>query len=315
MTDAIENLPAATNTEASVELSQAATFRVPQYRRNIVPTNLVLSAADLKEFCQIVEKANERAQVIEYNNLNLAEFESPEAAKDRVQEFVRLEYNYGDSTGDSVQGLGIPNTDDHEFPDDLKTFYVSNSSYAQRAINVRPLNTVDAFLAFERPTLKIDLQTLPSNPTMNRSIINVSGRDEDWVISTADRLRSFLDKRKSFRPVIHGSGSYDYLVYLVFLPTVLWILHEDGTFLSEWLKRQSTFMNVVLGIYALLLSLLFARFLFQYLRWLFPPMEYYKRSRWSAYLHRALAGVIFSTLILNAIYDIVKVTVTSLLGG
>lgn len=74
-------------------------------------------------------------------------------------------------------------------------------------------------------------------------------------------------------------------------------------------------MNVVLGIYALLLSLLFARFLFQYLRWLFPPMEYYKRSRWSAYLHRALAGVIFSTLILNAIYDIVKVTVTSLLGG
>ena len=103
-----------------------------------------------------MEKANERAQVIEYNNLNLAEFESPEAAKDRVQEFVRLEYNYGDSTGDSVQGLGIPNTDDHEFPDDLKTFYVSNSSYAQRAINVRPLNTVDAFLAYHSGLSSMD---------------------------------------------------------------------------------------------------------------------------------------------------------------
>lgn len=108
LTEAKENLPAATNTETSVELSQAETFRVPQYRRDITPTNIVLSAADLREFCQIVEKANDRAKIIEFNNLNLAEFESPEAAKERVEEFIRLEYNYGNATGDSVQGLGIP---------------------------------------------------------------------------------------------------------------------------------------------------------------------------------------------------------------
>ncbi len=60
-----------------------------------------------------------------------------------------LEYNYRAGNGDSVQGLRVPNTDERTFPDDLISIFVSNSAYTERAINLRPLNTVDVFICFE----------------------------------------------------------------------------------------------------------------------------------------------------------------------
>ena len=152
----------------------------------------------------------------------------------------------------------------------------------------------------------MDFQTLPSNPTENRSVINISGRDEDWVISTAERINTFFKKRKTFRPMLHGSGSYDYFIYLAFLPALLWIFYKKGTQATAWLNSQSIFLNVLLGIYALLLSLLIARFVFQYVRWLFPPIEYYKKTRLGSYIHRSIAGVVMSAILLSAGYDILK---------
>ena len=83
-------------------------------------------------------------------------------------------------------------------------------------------------------------------------------------------------------------------------------MFNRGGSIAHWLSAQSVLLNVVLGIYVLLLSLLFARFIFQYFRWLFPPIEYYKKSRIGAYTHRAVFGVVCSALLLSAIYDVGK---------
>ncbi len=281
-------------------------IRVSLYRRDLNPTNLVLSAEDLKEFCELLVEVNEKAKEIEYSRLDLNTFEGPEQAKARVNELVPIEYNYVANSGDSMRGLGIPRTDERSFPDDLQSLFASNAAYAERAINLRPLNTVEVFLSFEKPSLKIDLQTLPSNPTENRSVINVAGRDEDWVISTAQKIEDFFKKRKAARPIIHGSGAYDYIIYLAFLPAVIWLFYKYAEPVSSWLEQQTVFLNVILGIYGLLFSLLFARFLFQYARWLFPPMEYYKRSRLGAFIHRSIATVIATGVGLSATYDVVK---------
>lgn len=289
--------------------------RVPQYRRDIFPRNLLLSAEDVRDLCLLLADANERAKAIEFLNLDLSGFESEEQARARVNEFMPLEYNYRASTGDSVTGLGIPKTDEHTFPDDLQTFFVSNSSYASRAINLKPLNAVDAFFAFEKPSLKLDLQTVASNPTPNDSVINVYGRDEDWVVATADRINKFLEKRAAFRPIIHGSGAYDYLMYMVFLPLFMWIVYKRGSGFTSWMNNQSIFLNVLVGIYCLLIALLLWRFIFMYTRWLFPPMEYYRRSRTGALLHRAAAGLAVSALVAGATYDIIKLAINWALGG
>jgi hypothetical protein len=306
------------NTGKEVEatnLQSPVVSRIPQYRRDIFPTSLLLTAEDLADFCQLIEDANERSKNIEFNNLDLSKFESAAQAREKVDDLVRVEYNYVAANGDSVLGLGIPKTNDRSFPDDLHTFFVSNSAYTKRAINVVPLNAIDAFLSFEKPTLKIDLRTLPSNPTENRSVINIYGRDEDWVISTTNRVQDFFRKRKATRPVIHGSGAYDYFLFLMFLPALIWLIVRYGENFLTWLEGKSLFVNVIAAIYALLLSLLLARFIFQYTRWLFPPIEYYKKSRVGAYVHRAVAATVGSTIILGAVYDIAKGLFAGLFGG
>ena len=245
----------------------------------------------------------------------MSKYENAEQSRNRVNDLVRIEYNYAAANGDSVQGLGIPNVEDRSFPDDLRSFFVSNASYARRAVNLEPLNVVDAFFSFAKPSLKIDVQTFPSNPTENRSVINIYGRDEDWVISTANRIQEFLRQKETFRPVIHGSGAYDYFIYLVYLPAIIWVMFKKGGLINSWLGEQSVFLNVTLAIYVFFIALLFARFVFQYFRWLFPPTEFYKTSRVGAYAHRAIAGVVFTGLLVSATYDLVKRIILGVFGG
>jgi len=302
-----DNLPELVEEQVPQQHVQAAEpVQVPLYRRDLHPTNLVLSAHDLKEFSELICEANEHAKELEFAQLDLTGFDSADHARQRVNELIPVEYNYKAQNGDSVQGQGVPNTDDRNFPDELTSIFLSNASFTERAANFRPLNTVEVFLGFEKPSLKIDFQTLPSNPTDNRSVINVEGRNEAWVIATTQKIEEFFQKHKANRPIIHGSGAYDYLVYLAFLPAMIWLFYKQGGPLSNWLRDQSVFLNVVLGIYGVLLSLLLARFIFQYVRWLFPPMEYYKRSRVGAFIHRAVAGAVLSTVALGATYDLAK---------
>lgn len=313
MRDASENLPATVEAEPRPQMQTDEPIRVPLYRRDLYPANLVLSAEDLRDFSELIEEANGRAKDLEYANLDLSGFESPAHARQRVNELMRIEYHYTAQNGDTVQGLGVPNTSERTFPEDLKSFFVSNAIFAQRAINHKPLNTVEVFLSFDKPSLKIDLQTLPSNPTENRSVIKVAGHDEAWVIASAQKIEDFFKTRRAYRPIIHGSGTYDYFIYLLFLPAAIWLLYQRGTAATAWLEAQPVFLNVVLGIYALLLTLLLARFVFQYVRWLLPPMEYYKRSRLGAFIHRGVAAVIGSAIVLGAAYDFAKVVLGWLL--
>ncbi len=61
------------------------------------------------------------------------------------------------------------------------------------------------------------------------------------------------------------------------------------------------------------MPLLFARFPFQYSRWLFPPMEYYKLSRFGAFIHRGIATVVVTGVGVSATYDFIKAVLALLL--
>ena len=133
------------------------------------------------------------------------------------------------------------------------------------------------------------------------------------MISTEGRIKEFLARKKVFRPIIHGSGSYDYFLYLLFLPVIIFLYCQYGSvYFTEWTILQPVFLNVILGIYAFLASLMMARFVFQYVRWLFPPIEYYKTSRTGAFVHRGLAVMVGSAILLSAAYDLLKIVFKSL---
>ncbi len=279
------------------------------YQRDILPDKQVLSANDLAEFCEILIEVNEHAKQIQFNSLNLSDFESPEQAKGRLDEVMLIEHSYRDQHKASIKGPGVPNTSHRSFPDNLKSIFISNVTYAKDKFNFVPANTVEVFLDFERPSLKIDLQTLPSNPTQNGSVINVAGRDENWVISTEQKIKEFLDGHTASRPFIHGAGAYDYIVYLVFFPALIFLIYKNSQPFNPWLEQQTVFLNVILGTYFLLIALFLVRFIFQYVRWLFPPMEYYKRSKFGAFVHRGVAAFIASGILISAVYDLIKSTV------
>jgi hypothetical protein len=292
---------------AKSEIEQVEAPRIPSFRRDIKPEKIVLSANDLKEFSELIISVNVGAKRIEYNNINPNNFESPAAAMKTVEDLMLIEYNYQSRSGDRVQGLGVPVTEDRTFPEDLASFFISNASYAERAVDSRPLNTVEVFLGFDKPSMKIDLLTFPSNPTENRSIINIQGRDEDWVRSTTEKINEFFRTKRVWRPILHASGTYDYFIYLLYIPAIIWgiFVFKDSS-ASAWLQQQSVFLNVVIGVYSILISLLFGRFIFQYFRWLFPPIEFYKKSRIGAYLHRAIFGILATSTFIAGFYDLFK---------
>ena len=87
------------------DLRPVAEPQIPQFRRNIFPSNIILSAEDLNEFSHLIAEANERAKKIEFANLNMENFDSPEHATKRLNELMPVEYNYTAKNGDSVDGL------------------------------------------------------------------------------------------------------------------------------------------------------------------------------------------------------------------
>lgn len=313
MSDSIAN-PNSVETELPRKNSDAAQeIAYHQFRRDLFPSDLALSAEDLANLCELVVQINENAKEITAQRESV-NFENKEAAQILVDEVVKVQYNYYSAKGDRTEGLPPLNIGNSNFPEDVTSFYVSNTAYSKRTRNYVPSCAVDIFLSFEKPSLKLDFITLPSNPTDNRSVINVYGLDEDWVRATETRLVEFFEKRKKLRLVIHKSGAYDYLLYLLYLPIALLLVHSNLSSFLAWTQKQPIFFTIVLAIYLFFITILFGRILFQYIRWLFPPMEYYKTSRLPAQIHRGLGFTVLMAIALPSVYNAASWLVSTLIG-
>jgi hypothetical protein len=285
------------------EISEEEGVKIPEFRRDIFPTNIILSAQDILELFRIISHANEASIRLEIQSIKDVD-DARENKINNIKSLMKIEYSIMASGGDNIRGIDVPEYSD--FPDDLNTVYISNSDFAKQRVNSYPLNRVESFLCFTPPNLKMDFSNLPSNATENRSVINITGRDENWVRATADKLKEFFEKKKSLRPVIHGSSVYDLFLYLFFLPIVLNFLGGFDSHTISVLNEKSIFFNVIAGVYFLLLTLIVARLIFQLIRCVFPPIEYYKSKRTRALIIRTVTSTVMLGLFVNAIYDIAK---------
>jgi len=284
-------------------LSEEKNLKIPEFRRDIFPRNIVLSAEDITDLFSIILKANEEA--IEHE-IRLSENDKipKEDQIQNIKALMKVQYSIVALNGDNVNGINTLATND--FPDKLSNVYISNSDFAKQAVNKYPLNRVEIFLSFLVPNLKMDFSNLPSNPTENKSVINITGRNEDWVRATAEKIEEFFRKKKTLRPAIHTSGFYDLFLYLAFLPLILLMFEKFDGYIQSILSTKSLFFNVIAAIYILLINLIIARILFQLVRYLFPPVEYYKSSRTKNNIMRVLIVTVFLGLIVNLLYDLIK---------
>jgi hypothetical protein len=220
-----------------------------------------------------------------------------------VQRFLRVSYRIAVTEVDSIEGTDVPHLGRSELDAPLRSIYISNTEiFSKAARGIKPQNCVDLFLDFKHPSLAIDFYNMPSNPTANGSLVNVYGFNEDWVNSTHKQLQDFFDrisaKRRAF---LHRSGAYDIFLYFIYLPIVLWIMYRIERRFPDIFSSESKVSIIAVYIYIVVISLFFGRIIYQYIRWLFPPVEYESRGAWGPRIQRGLlltlALGIFGTLL------------------
>jgi hypothetical protein len=176
------------------------------------------------------------------------EAETPENREALVAEIRRhfiIDYAIHDIHNNKIAGYSeFLRAFDLISPNVEKVYYGSSTSFEARARGGKPANHFGIWLNFERPPLTLNSPHFPSNPTENNSIVNVFGFDEEWVILTERKFHAFFENKKSNLQILHRSGIYDAYLYLIFIPTLIWI----STKLTSSLPTWSTFSYPILLI-------------------------------------------------------------------
>jgi hypothetical protein len=142
-----------------------------------------------------------------------------------------------------------------------------------------------------------DLTKNASSKTENMSAIIISGNNNSWVEGTYENLINLLKNSKHSRSWIHQRNIYDLFLWLVVMPLNFWNLITIENNFKIILNSFSSILRVGIYIYAFIIFTLLYRFLFNYFRWVFPYMEFYREDIRKGNKHR-IALTFFTAVIL-----------------
>lgn len=195
-----------------------------------------------------------------------------------------------------------------DFPSEIKFVYFSNIHSFKAQFGFEPRDSLSMFLDFSKPSLAINLITLPSNPTTNEGAYTINGMDGEWVDSTFAKISRFLDERKNRRNILHGSGFYDLMLYVFGLPIIFyWIYFIDLHIIGNFEPKLPTIVTIFIYVYFTLIGMIGFRFIFQYIRWIWPPVEYKVDVLRGPAFHRAALYVLSAIFLFPLLNDLVRV--------
>ncbi len=296
--DKVDALPAR---QIQTNIPISATFA-----RNLFPRNFVFSDQDLIKFCQLIESINEEAIDFEINAMVPRSDSSIEEQRQNIRYNMSVEYNVHLPSSDSIQGLHPSRTLASRLPSKIESVFLSNTSFSKRIVNDSARNKIDIFLDFSAPSTRLDVANIASNETPNRSVINIIGTNESWVLASEKRVQDFFRTHRSFQIPVHGAGFYDYFLWFAFLPVSLWVFFSKQEFFAKLFQDTPVFLVFISALYCFLVALFFAQVLFKVARRIFPPTEYYQGSWWRAGINKGTFLVIIVGLVTSAMYDILK---------
>ncbi len=277
-----------------------------QHRRDMIIRNVSLTADDLIELFEIVDMKTIDAQKLQIGVENPTLFESEEHLREEVEKYFRVDYTIRDLKGNSVVEADFHNFKNLKFSDDLSSVYISNTTVFGNATNGKnPTNCVQIFLDFERSPIAINQLNSPSNPSENGSCINIFGYDEDWVISTHQKISDFMKRNETNRAILNGSGTYDFYLYFLFFPLALLGLYKIEVSFPGFFKDVSAAAWIAIYVYCIILTIFTAALSFKYFRWLFPTVEYIpRRTKVSPLVHKGFLFAVGSSLVATLIYNV-----------
>ena len=269
-------------------------------------SSLTLDKDELQGLCRLLQERADGAADIEVRNYHRGDQTDDQYQfnTQALQAGFRLCITIEGKNGENLSGAIEEVFSSPNFPQEVKSLFIDSGSTLKFAHKYYVRNSFVIFLDFSKPKI-LDFRIMPSQETPNGSSIKILGYDATWVNGLFAELKKFIDGKSSALSVVHKHSIYDLMLWLLWFPIAFWVCYRLSPFIESAFASYSTFITSALYVYAFAVTLFLFRFLFHYLRWVCPLVEYRaKHSRVVA--HRFLLVAISASVIGSFIYDLVK---------
>lgn len=269
-------------------------------------SSLTLDKDELHSFCRLLQERASAAGEIEIANYQKGDLTDDQYKLnvETLKEGFKIRVTIAGKNGENLWGAMEEVFSSPNFPEEVKSLYVDSESPLKASHNYYVRNGLIVFLDFSKPRI-LDFTFLPSQETPNESSLKVSGYNATWVNGVFAELKKFIDARSSSLSVVHVHSIYDVLLWFLGFPIGFWACYRFSPLIASSFASYSAFVINALYVYIFVASLFLFRFLFHYLRWVCPLVEYRgKHSKVVA--HRLALSAIAVSVIGSFVYDLFK---------
>lgn len=221
---------------------------------------------------------------------------------ERIKNLFKLSVHIFGSKGEYLIGDEEAILDEKTFPHKIDRIIFDSSYYFKQTTNQEPMNKVVVQFDFKKQKI-FNFSNPITEPATNESSITVSGLDDTWVNGVYAKMSLFLKERKKNRDLLHKKHVYDIFLYFIFYPIEFWCIYRVVNLLK--VKVDIIFL-IALCLYTFILLIYILRIIFNYIRWIFPLIEFMPKSGTKMGKHRLTLSVIALGIISSLIVDIVK---------
>jgi len=274
--------------------------------QSIKISSLSIDKDELWGFCNKLQDRTIEAsdlEIIHYAQGNLTD-DQWNTNKKLIRENYALRISLNGTNGEYLWGPIDEVFNSPNFPDSVSSIFIDSSTQLKSTFNFFQRNEFILFLDFSKPRI-FDFSIIPSHATPNESNLKVRGRDTSWVNGILMESRSFFSSRSSLLSFVHGQIIYDLLLWLIAMPMAFRVCFKATPTIIGHAPGHSQFIASALYVYIFIIICLAFRFIFHYIRWVCPLIEF-KARRSRILVHRVFLSAILVGVLGSFFYDIFK---------
>ena len=264
----------------------------------------VLTPKDLRDLYKLLaQKATEAAE-FQVGSVNLQPGQTQAQFNDfreQIRNALKLVVRVQTDNGQWTNSTTMEPLTDEGFPNRVVRIEFSSLFLFQaQFFNLYPNNYFTVVFDLSRPSV-LDVNTLP---VANTSSATVAGFNTTWTNGLYDELVTFFRQRPTSRGWLHFNLTHTALVFIVGFPLSFIVVY----YLAAIIRRRAALpdaLTVAVYVYIVLFVLFLFRIVFNYARWVFPPVEVNAPHQHIATAHKAaiiaLGGMILAALVAAAL--------------
>lgn len=277
------------------------------YRFQAIPP-CTITLDDLKKLYEILKTAATEGSEIEIAKLKKTPGQT-DTDFDNLKRYARTLFKvtiqiYG-SKGDYIFTESPSMFNESSLPDTVTKIVFDNTQRFKAMLQQKePTNKFHIEFDFTKQRI-FDLTTMPSEPTPNKSFLNIQGENDTWVSGTYNKIIEFLQERGNKHGLFHKRNVYDLFLFFFIIPLSLRLLFNVNKSLPLHFAELSAFFKVACYLYFSFSILMVYRLVFNYTRWIFPYVDLVISPRKGAIVHRMVLGVILLGFLTTFLWDTV----------